>query len=161
MAQVTTRETRETVLQELEGLAEDRIPEVLDFIRFLKSRSEEERIILIDEVDYRILRSAAAYRTLPPRSSPLRDPNVEPAGLSEEDLEQEETGEAFQTRWDQTIAAYLDGHINLGRAAVLLGLSVYDLKERFLRLGIPLRLGPETVEDARAEVAVSLSLKAG
>ena len=32
---------RETVLQELEGLAEDRIPEVLDFIRFLKSRQEE------------------------------------------------------------------------------------------------------------------------
>jgi hypothetical protein len=70
MAQVTTRETRETVLQELEGLAEDRIPEVLDFIRFLKSRSEEERIILIDEVDYRILRSAAAYRTLPPALLP-------------------------------------------------------------------------------------------
>jgi len=40
MAQVTTRET---VLQELEGLAEDRIPEVLDFIRFLKSRQEAER----------------------------------------------------------------------------------------------------------------------
>ena len=157
MAQVTTRET---VLQELEGLAEDRIPEVLDFIRFLKSRSEEERIILMDEVDYRILRSAAAYRALPPRSSPLRDPNVEPAGLSEEDLEQEETGEAFQTRWDQTIAAYLDGYINLGRAAALLGLSVHDLQERFLRLGIPLRLGPETVEDARAEIATSLSLKA-
>jgi len=32
---------RETILQELEGLAEDRIPEVLDFIRFLKSRQEE------------------------------------------------------------------------------------------------------------------------
>ncbi len=34
MAQVITRET---ILQELEGLAADRIPEVLDFIRFLKS----------------------------------------------------------------------------------------------------------------------------
>jgi hypothetical protein len=34
---------RETVLQELEGLAEDRIAEVLDFIRFLKSRQEAER----------------------------------------------------------------------------------------------------------------------
>jgi len=152
---------RETVLQELEGLAEDRIPEVLDFIRFLKSRREEDRIIVMDEVDYRILRSVAVYRILPPRPSPLRDPNVEPTGLSEEDLEQEEAREAFQTRWDQTIAAYLDGHINLGRAAALLGLSVHDLQERFLRLGIPLRLGPETVEDARAEIAVSLSLKAG
>ncbi len=30
----------EKVLKELEGLAEDRIQEVLDFIRFLKSRQE-------------------------------------------------------------------------------------------------------------------------
>jgi len=154
---------RETVLQELEGLAEDRIPEVLDFIRFLKSRSEEERIILMDEVDYRILQSAAAYRTLPPHPSPLRDPDVEPAGLSEEELERatEETGEAYRTRWERIIAAYLDGHINLGRAAELLGLSLHALQERFLRLGIPLRLGPETVEDARAEITTSLSLKTG
>ncbi len=35
MAQVITRET---ILQELEGLAADRIPEVLDFIRFLESQ---------------------------------------------------------------------------------------------------------------------------
>jgi len=34
---------RETVLQELEGLTEDRISEVLDFIRFLKFRQEAER----------------------------------------------------------------------------------------------------------------------
>jgi len=32
---------RELILQELEGLAEDRILEVLDFIRFLKSRQGE------------------------------------------------------------------------------------------------------------------------
>ncbi len=40
MAQVIPRET---ILQELEGLAADRIPEVLDFIRFLKSQQEAER----------------------------------------------------------------------------------------------------------------------
>lgn len=34
---------RETVLQELEGLTEDRISEVLDFIRFLKFRQEAEK----------------------------------------------------------------------------------------------------------------------
>lgn len=33
MAEVVTRET---ILQELEGLAEEQMPEVLDFIRFLK-----------------------------------------------------------------------------------------------------------------------------
>uniref|UniRef100_A0A7C1K111 DUF2281 domain-containing protein n=1 Tax=Caldilinea aerophila TaxID=133453 RepID=A0A7C1K111_9CHLR len=40
MAQITVRET---VLQELEGLAEELIPEVVNFIRFLKFRQEEER----------------------------------------------------------------------------------------------------------------------
>jgi hypothetical protein len=40
MAQTSVRET---ILQELEGLPEDRIPEVLDFIRFLKFRQETER----------------------------------------------------------------------------------------------------------------------
>lgn len=38
MAQVVTRET---LIQELEGLAEEQIPEVLDFIRFLKSREDK------------------------------------------------------------------------------------------------------------------------
>ncbi|MFN3763854.1 MAG: hypothetical protein ACK4WK_11735 [Anaerolineae bacterium] len=33
--------TREAVIQELEGLAEEQIPEVLDFIRFLKSQPEK------------------------------------------------------------------------------------------------------------------------
>lgn len=41
MAEVVTRET---ILQELEGLAEEQMPEVLDFIRFLKFRGEEKRI---------------------------------------------------------------------------------------------------------------------
>jgi hypothetical protein len=40
------------------------------------------------------------------------------------------------------MAAYLDWQINLGRAATLLGLSSYELDERFRRLGIPRRIGP-------------------
>lgn len=35
--------TREIILKELEGLAEDQLPEVLDFIQFLKFRQEVER----------------------------------------------------------------------------------------------------------------------
>ncbi|GBD08411.1 hypothetical protein HRbin22_00651 [Candidatus Thermoflexus japonica] len=35
--------TRETILKELEGLAEDQLPVVLDFIHFLKFRQEAER----------------------------------------------------------------------------------------------------------------------
>jgi predicted HTH domain antitoxin len=35
------------------------------------------------------------------------------------------------------VAAYLDGDISLGRAALLLGLSRFDLLARFNRLGLP------------------------
>ncbi len=50
------------------------------------------------------------------------------------------------------IDAYLEGVINLSKAAELLGLSRWQLQQEFLEQGIPLRLGPETVEEARAEV---------
>jgi len=56
------------------------------------------------------------------------------------------------------LAAYLDGHINQGRAATLLGLSTYELEERFRRLDVPRRIGPETIEEAQAEVGAALDL---
>ncbi|QWK11243.1 MAG: hypothetical protein KNN16_02945 [Thermoflexus hugenholtzii] len=152
---------KETILHELEDLKENQLPEVLDFIRLLKSRGGKERIILMDAADYRILRAVAAYRTRPPHPSPLAEPTLEPVGLSEEELrpEAEEAADGSQARWNQIIAAYLDGHINLGRAARLLNLPVDDLRERFLRLGVPLRLGPETMEEAQAEITVGLSIE--
>lgn len=55
-------------------------------------------------------------------------------------------------RWAIVVGAYLDGHINLGKAAELLGVHRLELQREFLRKGIPLRLGPETVEEAKAEV---------
>jgi hypothetical protein len=48
--------------------------------------------------------------------------------------------------------AYLDRHINLGRAATLLAPSSYELDERFRRLEVPRRIGPATEEEAQAEV---------
>jgi predicted HTH domain antitoxin len=151
---------KETILHELEDLKENQLPEVLDFIRLLKSRGGKERIILMDAADYRILRAIATYRMMPPHPSPLIEPTLESTGLSEEELkpEAEETADA-QARWNRIIAAYLDGHINLGRAARLLDLPIEDLRERFLRLGAPLRLGPETMEEAQAEITVDLSIE--
>jgi hypothetical protein len=40
----------------------------------------------------------------------------------------------------------------------LLGLSRFEVQERFFRLDVPLRLGPATLEEARAEVASALKL---
>jgi predicted HTH domain antitoxin len=58
-----------------------------------------------------------------------------------------------QMGWDRVIAAYLDGHISLGRAAGLLKQSRFELQARFNRLGLPLRLGTPTVAEGEAEYA--------
>jgi predicted HTH domain antitoxin len=56
-------------------------------------------------------------------------------------------------RWSLVVSAYLDGDINLGKAAELLRMHRLQLEARFRELGIPLRLGPATLEEAEAEVA--------
>lgn len=113
----------------------------------------EEQVVLMDVLDYRLMRAVATYHHSAPQPGPLSDPTLEPVGLSEAEL----IGTETQTRWNRIMAAYLDGHISLGRAATLLGLSRYELDERFRRLDIPRRIGPETIEEARAEVETALA----
>jgi hypothetical protein len=69
----------------------------------------------------------------------------------------QEAGGIPQVRWDVVIAAYLDWQINQGRAATLLGLSSYELDERFRRLGLP-RIEPATEQEAQLEVDAALEL---
>lgn len=54
--------------------------------------------------------------------------------------------------WSLVVVAYLDEDINLGKAAELLEMHELELRERFIELGIPLRLGPFDLAEARAEV---------
>jgi predicted HTH domain antitoxin len=49
-------------------------------------------------------------------------------------------------RWSVVIGAYQDKQINLGKAAELLGLTEFELRQ-----GIPLRIGPVDLAEARAE----------
>lgn len=60
--------------------------------------------------------------------------------------------ESEELRWSLAVRAYQARRINLGKAAEFLGLHELELKERFLELGIPLRLGPADVAEAKAEV---------
>jgi prevent-host-death family protein len=119
----------------------------------------EEQVAVIDAIDYRLLSAVAAYQASSDHSPPPSPPDTEPAGLSEAEVEQaiREAG-GSQARWDAVIAAYLDWQINQGRAATLLGLSSYELDERFRRLGIPRRIGPATVQEAQSEVDAALEL---
>lgn len=54
--------------------------------------------------------------------------------------------------WSVVVGAYRDQQINLGKAAELLGLTELELRDRFIELGIPLRVGAADVAEARAEI---------
>lgn len=110
----------------------------------------EEQVAILDAVDYRLMRAAAGYQSRP---EALTDA---PAGLSDEEVEQLAADAAGdpQALWNRVMFAYLDQDISLGRAAVLLNLSRFDLQDRFHRLGIPIHIGPGTVEEARMEYEV-------
>jgi predicted HTH domain antitoxin len=61
-------------------------------------------------------------------------------------------------RTQELVGAYLAGEISLGKVAEVLGVSRFELQDRFLRLGVPLHLGPATLKDAWAEIEAARSL---
>ena len=91
----------------------------------------EERIVLLDALDYRLLRAFAVYAT---------------GG---------DTGEPEDLPEIRVIRDYLDEKINLGKAAELLGITRFELEDSFRRLRVPLRLGVSSAEDAQAEMAAA------
>ena len=91
----------------------------------------EERIVLLDALDYRLLRALALCTT---------------GGSANGSADLLEA---------QVLRDYLDERINLGKAAELLQLSRFELEASFQRLGIPLRRGARSIEDAQAEIAVA------
>ena len=86
----------------------------------------EERVVLLDVLDYRLLRALAVCAT-----------GGGPGDLPEA----------------RVLRDYLDERVNLGKAAELLQLSRFEIERSFLRLGIPLRRGARSSEDAQAEIA--------
>lgn len=87
----------------------------------------EERIVLLDALDYRLLRALALCAT----------------GVN---------GDLLEAR---VLRDYLDERINLGKAAEFLQVSRFELEAGFLRLEIPLRRGARSVEDAQAEIVAA------
>ena len=114
----------------------------------------DEQAVVLDITDYRLLRAAAAYRLQQEGAQPRAKAEM-PRGLSEEEVQAaiEAAGGNVQAGWNRVMAAYWDGDISLGRAAELLSLSRFELMERLHRLGLPMYMGPQTVEDLEAELA--------
>lgn len=96
--------------------------------------SGQEQAVLLDPVDFRLLQALAQCA--------IED--RERARPSDSDVE--------------ALQAYLADEISLGKTADLLGLSRFELQDRFFRLGVPLRLGPATLAEAQAEVAAALKI---
>ena len=89
----------------------------------------EERIVLLDALDYRLLRALARCATGGDANGGMLEARV--------------------------LSDYLSEKINLGKAAELLQLSRFDLEQSFRRLGVPLRRGARSIEDAQAEIAAA------
>jgi prevent-host-death family protein len=94
-------------------------------------RSGREQVILLDPLDFRLLQALAQCA-----------------------IERQESDSSDA----EALRAYLASEISLGKAAELLNLSRFELQSRLHRLGVPLRLGPASLEEARAEVAAAQKL---
>jgi len=55
-------------------------------------------------------------------------------------------------RIDVAVHHYRTENLSIARAAALAGVSFDRMKEILAERGVPLRLGPETLEEARAEL---------
>ena len=113
---------------------------------FIESYGAEQAAI-VDARDYHLLRAAAIYRCQP--LTPVNNPDAAPRGLTDMEIQNKAAAGDIQEVWDVVIAAYLDGDISLGRAALLLGLQRFDLLARFNRLGLPALLGTLNLKEAQ------------
>jgi len=106
----------------------------------IESHGEEEAVI-IDILDYRILRAVLRYHA---------QPNGRQRGeLREEDLHRIADAQA---RYNLVLAYYLSEGISMARAAKLLELSPFELRVRFQRLDVPLRFAPADLSEAKADL---------
>jgi hypothetical protein len=96
---------------------------------------------ILDIVDYHLLRSFVCYHARPGE----HDLSLEPTDTRFAGLD--ECG-----RYDLVMAYYLHEGVSLGRVAELLSLPWIEVRDRFHRLGIPLRLGPTTLEELEQDV---------
>jgi hypothetical protein len=126
---------------------------VLDAVRhgttMLVERGGRPEAAIVDVVNYRILLAVARFQSDLPTNGDRQ------GGLTDEAVQR---APEAQARYDLVIGRYLAEAISAARAAGLLGLNPIDLRLRFHRLGVPLRVGPETVEDLMEDVRTAAAV---
>jgi len=103
------------------------------------------QVAIMDIVDYRITRAVMRYYAQQPTI------DVE-EGLADQQVTS--TSDP-QERFNLVLSHYLADAISLGRAAELLELPWVDLRTRFQRLDVPLRVAPSDLQEARLDVEVA------
>ena len=102
----------------------------------------QAEVAIMDIMDFQIQQAAIKYLSKPKNYN--QDIDVTEAVLDSLDDD--------QARCDLAIGHYLALHMSLGRAAELLNLPFDDLRGRLVRLGIPLQVGPEDVDELKEEL---------
>lgn len=95
-------------------------------------RGAEDQAVLPDPLEYRLLRGLAKL------------------AIGQEGPE----GEMVNL-----LRRYLDEELSLSKLSHMLGVSRFELQERFERLGVPLRTGPADLQEARDEVKTARNLE--
>jgi predicted HTH domain antitoxin len=99
-------------------------------------------VAIVDILDFQIQRAAIQYWTNPKNLS--ADSEITDAYL--------QTLPDDQSRYDCVIGHYLAVHLSLGRAAELLRMPLDELRSRLVRCGVPLKIGPENLDELRDEI---------
>lgn len=101
---------------------------------------------IIDPLDLRIMLAVISYYLSRPKIDPER-------GLPESSLVQLSASSRLET----AVSHYLAGAISLARTAEVIEISWLELRERFSRLGIPVRTAPTDLEGAKHDLLVAES----
>lgn len=97
---------------------------------------------LMDIVDFQLQQAAMQYFGNPEKYT--EDIEINPAILKA--LPDE------QACYNLVLGHYLSLHLSLAKAGELLGMSSHEIRSRLVRLGIPLRIGPTSVDEIREEI---------
>jgi len=107
----------------------------------IESHGQPE-VAMMEIVDFQLQRAAVQYFGDPQKYQ--QDVEIDEAVLKK-------AASNVQARYDLILGHYLALHLSLARAGELLGMSSHELRLRLARLGIPLRVGPRTMEEAKEE----------
>lgn len=109
----------------------------------------EEQVAILDAIDYRLIRAILNYQSDVAEMRSVAAPN----GITDDELQGlvDQSGGNVQIKWDTAVAAHQNNDISFGRLAELLGTNRFELAARYNRLGIPLQIGPATIEEAQQD----------